>query len=159
MSVCDCVQDRSRHQEKQLIEEPSCTATIKSIGVPPRSIRGLGDELRRLGFQTEELKQELGAQNNVEWAFPPETVLLLSFITIGGTLMAKKFVDGFLEEIGVKALGSSTAQAMKRIFSAGMKSRAGYYTERKEPTFDQPSGPAVPVLIKLSPLLISQLNT
>ena len=129
-----------------MVSDTAMQPTIKVgrfAGLSDDGISPLTSELKRLGFRVEESQYELGPQNVVEWALPPLVTLMLSGVTVLGGLTAKKYLDGFLEELGVKTLGSRTAKALKDIFDNGVRSEAAYYqrlSERVEPELDKASG-------------------
>lgn len=95
--------------------------------VPKDIIQSLSIELSNHGFLVDDCIQELSPQASIEWALPSLTTLIMSALSGVGILTAKKFSDGFLEEIGVKALGSETAKLLKSAFSAGRKSDISYH--------------------------------
>jgi hypothetical protein len=127
-------------------KETSPFATIlQHRSIQPDLAMSLSQELKSAGFQVEQVEEHLGPQQAIDWALPALTTLILSAAGAGGALVVKKFFDGFLEELGVKNLGSGAAKSLKGIFDAGAASDLGYYSladlkrmARKEPHFESP---------------------
>ncbi|GJH28952.1 hypothetical protein [Caballeronia novacaledonica] len=105
--------------------------------IPKDIIESLSNELSNHDFLVEIRIQEPTPQAAAEWALPSLITVLIGASAITG----KKFADGFLEEIGVKALGSNTAKTLKAAFSAGLNSETRYHkmvATRLEPYLNLP---------------------
>lgn len=125
-----------------MIEKPLVTRSARfecDPSIPNDCIDSLREELEKQGFVVEIGARDRGLQAAVEWALPPLTTLILSGAGAVGALTAKKYFDGFLEEIGVKTLGSQSAKLLKAIFLAGVQSDKAHYnlqTKKREPSFN-----------------------
>jgi hypothetical protein len=121
-------------------EEPRPIASIRRVkGMRQAETTLVANELRRLGFRVEQSQHDPGPQAAAELALPPLVMLLFSGLGALGVLTLKKYLDGLLEEFGVKNLGTQTAKALKRVFESGVRSEIAYYrriSKKIEPSLD-----------------------